>query len=142
MYTTASDPQELFNAAFEALKAELQPKGAIESMFVNKLASTTVLLELAQRRIAPLDPLSAEHAKTFRQLVSLIASYERAQKFAYTELRRLQAQRAAEAPAAELASQPRLARVALLTRPDGAPRKDAPQLLRRPEPPVESTAAA
>jgi len=145
MSQTFTSPQDQFDAAYRALLPDLNPAGSLERMFAEKLARETVLLERAQFQLIQLNPLDEGNKTLFRQLSSLISAYERAQKFAYTELRRLQAQRAAEMPAeTTLSAKPRLARVAILTKTDGSLRKDAPLPASTIQPPSTTvqTAAA
>ena len=111
----STTPDNYFHDAFHALCPDLQPVGPIESMFVEKISRHTVLSDLASAQILHLDPADETYFKKFRQISLLIASYERIIKFAYTELRRLQTERAVAVQHADLYQMPRLARTAILT---------------------------
>jgi hypothetical protein len=118
-------PEQLFDETLYNLLPDLNPEGPLEEMFAAKIARYTVLTDMATLHLLRLDPANPEQAKDHRRAAALLANYERTLKFAYAELRRLQAERALAQPAQ---SPTRLARTVLLTKPDGAPRKSpAPQ---------------
>lgn len=118
-------PEQLFDETLYALLPDLNPEGPLEEMFAAKIARYTVLSGMAAAHLLRLDPANSEQAKDHRRAAALLANYERTLKFAYAELRRLQAERALAQPAQ---SPTRLARTAILTKPDGAPRKIAEPL--------------
>jgi len=108
-------PDQLIEDTYQSMLADLTPIGSVEQMFALKIARYTVLSEMATKQVLALDMAAEDYFKKFRQLSQLLASYERTMKFAYTELRRLQTERAVAVPGADIFTMPRLARTAILT---------------------------
>lgn len=116
-------PEAAFDLALERLTPDLNPSGPLEELFAAKFARFTVLAEHAADSLMRINP--HKETREYRRLAALLNSYERTARYALAELRRLQAERVLDAQETEPAKQPRLARVALFTKPDGAPSKHA-----------------
>jgi len=116
-------PEKLFAQSYERLAAELTPQGQLEIDFVNQIARYSVLIQQAQNSLIALDPSDQSTKSPYRRLSSLLNSYERAIRFAYQELRRIQIARVIPDPAAvdlkSLDKAPRLVRVAVFTDQNG-----------------------
>jgi len=104
---------------------ELDPATELEFHFATLYARTSVLLEMAQKQVLAVNPHAGDtERKLYFRLLNQVATQERALRHALNELRRLQTERALRSVAENTEFKPTLlARLALYTKPDGAPRK-------------------
>jgi hypothetical protein len=144
----AQSATDQINKVYAALLPDLQPATVLERMFAMRIARFSALSEFAQTHMLTLDPAHPEQRRDYHKFARLMSSYDRELRLAYNELRRLQTERAAASESAVLAEAPRLARTAVLTKPDGSlkpkPKPATPAQAAQPEPPQpeeRSTAA-